>query len=504
MGAKRASVDEVLNRLKKIEDNLGVNLEGQIEEFKGSRSSISHICINCKKRKISNLKNLERGAGLLCKACSIEKEKQERIISIQIISNKIKSINQNILDRTGIDIKAKIKEYKGTETIVEHECLICGKMKSSNFGNFIKGTGMLCKECGYKSNSDKMTFSREILVENLINKFDKYPDIDYEVLENLDGANSIIKFKCASCNNLVNRRYSSLIRGYPLCKECLKKQRSSKLSFSENEVRSIIERKGCKWVGGKYINNRSKLEIECSCSEIFKCSLAEFQDSQTRCEKCSRAEPTGEYIMEAFLDVLSEERGYQIVPQETFDDLKSDKNKLLKFDFAVYNGDKLIKLLEFDGPQHREYTTFFHRNLYDFIDEIQNDERKDEYCHNKYDLVRIADTEINNLDNILLETFELDQEFLAKVDKYRRERMSFNYKGIYVYNLDKEFIGKYRTQQEIIVCLSKVGIKINHSDISACLRKKRNQAKGLIFLRYSDLQSIDSKLEYIKATRYVK
>ena len=61
---------------------------------------------------------------------------------------------------------------------------------------------------------------------------------------------------------------------------------SKRLSYEE--VKNIIESKGCKLLSTEYINRHSKLDIQCACGEPFKKTLCNFQQGQTQCPKCGK------------------------------------------------------------------------------------------------------------------------------------------------------------------------------------------------------------------------
>lgn len=82
-----------------------------------------------------------------------------------------------------------------------------------------------------------------------------------------------------------------------------------------------------------------------------------------------------------------------------FDDLLGLGNKKLRFDFALFNGDKLIALIEFDGGYHDEDLNPDKEN---FITISNHDTKKNEYCiRNNISLLRIHHSDINIIKIIL-------------------------------------------------------------------------------------------------------
>ena len=58
-----------------------------------------------------------------------------------------------------------------------------------------------------------------------------------------------------------------------------------KLSYEE--VKEFIEGNGCKLLSTEYVNNKTKLRIQCACGEVFEKSFNNFSKKQRQCNKCS-------------------------------------------------------------------------------------------------------------------------------------------------------------------------------------------------------------------------
>lgn len=93
--------------------------------------------------------------------------------------------------------------------------------------------------------------------------------------------------------------------------------------------------------------------------------------------------------------------------EKTFDDLFSENNCPLRFDFYLPNNNICI---EVDGKQHFESLNWFGGNE-GFISLIERDKLKDEYCNKKnIKLIRIPywDIKNNNYKKILREELRLN------------------------------------------------------------------------------------------------
>lgn len=496
--AKRVTAEDVKQRLITVENRYKVELYSEVVYFNGSKSTIKHKCIDCGEFKTSNLKNLERGMGLICLKCAAVRSSQKKLLSKEIILEKIKQIDASIISEFGVSSVPRIKYYNGSESILEHNCLLCNNIKESNYGNYISKTGLFCRYCSYKNLSLNMMLNPDLLLSKLIRK---HGDCKFQFIDEYIGRNSLFSFNCTNCSKNLSRSFNSLIEGYPLCNECLIIQRSKKLALSQNEVTSIIESENCIWLSGEYNNNRSILTIQCQCGNNFNCTLSEFKDGQIKCTSCSKAKSLGETLLEEVIYFYCKEFNFTYKYQKSFSDLKSKSDVLLRFDFEIFNNVNTIKLIEYNGPQHYEFIKFFHSSYEDFLEGQKNDLLKEEYCKaNEYNLLVIPYYQLLNCQNILMQNLQFSTDLQHKFYNTIKETRNHLWKNqfILVFTINKRYIGSYRTISEIVLYLSSKDFNISHGDISACLSARRNQAKGLIFINYCDLDKLDSKIDYIK------
>jgi hypothetical protein len=111
------------------------------------------------------------------------------------------------------------------------------------------------------------------------------------------------------------------------------------------------------------------------------------------CPKCKLS--SGELSIEQFL----KENLMEYKSQIKFDDCKNIKK--LAFDFGVYNKNKLIGLIEFQGKQHYSIIpTWGGKKALDKV--IFRDQIKEEYClRHDIPLLKIPYWEQSNIDSIL-------------------------------------------------------------------------------------------------------
>lgn len=138
---------------------------------------------------------------------------------------------------------------------------------------------------------------------------------------------------------------------------------------------------------GKRAHNRGIIwECRCKCGKTFLARGDSLQLLHTTSCGC-RKNSFGEIEIEKIL----QENNILYKKEFIFSDLKSDKHKYLRFDFAILNEhNEVIRLIEFDGEQHRkEVTGIWGEN--DSLEERQyRDQLKNEYAkQHKIPLVRI-------------------------------------------------------------------------------------------------------------------
>lgn len=104
---------------------------------------------------------------------------------------------------------------------------------------------------------------------------------------------------------------------------------------------------------------------------------------------CGCLSSTGELIISTIL----KENNIQFITQYRFQELVSEHNNIpYRFDFAVFEQEKLSYLIEFDGEQHFYYSnsTNTWNTKENFQDCQRRDKKKNEFCLNKnIPLIRI-------------------------------------------------------------------------------------------------------------------
>ena len=141
-------------------------------------------------------------------------------------------------------------------------------------------------------------------------------------------------------------------------------------------------------------NQRERWSLcKCECGNIIEVCNNNLNTGAT--QSCGCIKSRGERVIAKIL----RDNNINFATQYSFPDLRSDKNGVLKFDFAIFKEDKLFKLIEFDGRQHY-FGPDAKWTQSDSLEKIQyRDNLKNEYCKiNNISLLRIPYTDIDKID----------------------------------------------------------------------------------------------------------
>ena len=130
-----------------------------------------------------------------------------------------------------------------------------------------------------------------------------------------------------------------------------------------------------KTINHKYVKGKpvSPMWIcRCDCGKEKEVSATDLQGGKVT--SCGCLISRGEYSVSCYLD--SKNISYK--RQYSFDDLRGERNGLLRFDFGVLDGNgNLLFLIEYQGSQHYNGTSEFGKQARE-----STDEQKKEYCRN--------------------------------------------------------------------------------------------------------------------------
>ena len=255
------------------------------------------------------------------------------------------------------DCKLLSTEYKSTTDMLEIQC-ICGEVFNRSFSNFKKNRTR-CKKC-----SGKYSPTYEEVKNNIEERGCKLLSNEYI------NCKAKLKIQC-SCGEIFEMNYENfLTRGIKQCKKCNGRQR-----YSYEEVKEEIESYGCKLLSEEYVNTVTKLEIQCSCGEIFYADLHSFKGrDKKQCDKCG-------------LKKRSKENHYCYNPNLTEEERQDniDTNERREWRKKVYERDNYI--CQCCGKQGRRLNAH-HLNGYNWDKDnrynVDNGVTLCEECHGKF------------------------------------------------------------------------------------------------------------------------
>ena len=113
---------------------------------------------------------------------------------------------------------------------------------------------------------------------------------------------------------------------------------------------------------------------KCSCGSITKVRAGALRSGKTQSCGCKTSKGNSQ------IKKILEENKISFLTEYSFQDLfRFTPQNPLKFDFAFFNENKLIGLLEYNGKQHYQPIDFF-GGVEGFVDQQDRDRKKLEYC----------------------------------------------------------------------------------------------------------------------------
>lgn len=190
-----------------------------------------------------------------------------------------------------------------------------------------------------------------------------------------DGAHSMAVCKC-ECGKVVTVIKSDVISGHTRSCGCLHKE--SVLRANEKDFAGYKAESGVSFLNKAYRNDHGTWIWACICpvcGSVFNALPAKILSGHTSSCGCARVS-SGELKVENALRNASLEYKKQV----RFDECR-DKYSL-PFDFAVYDGNALRGLIEYDGEQHYRPVDFF-GGIEAYNNRVRHDKIKDAFCHDR-------------------------------------------------------------------------------------------------------------------------
>lgn len=248
------------------------------------------------------------------------------------------------------------------------------------------------------------TFNRLTVIEQDMNKYAETQEVFWKCRCSCGNFKSVRTYdlthgKTKSCGCLRNEKVREAIGNK------LQGQRFGRLLVLE-QVESIIENSGMV---------RTAWKCKCDCGNIITVKTINLKSGDTH--SCGCMNSRGETLIESILRINNIRYSQQYV----FNDLTSVNGGHLRFDFAVFDNNNLLKyLIEFNGIQHYQQINFFGEDR--FETQQENDNRKKQYCLEKnIPLIIIPYWELKNINLEYIERKVKDSEEIYRHRAYEKQ-----------------------------------------------------------------------------------
>ncbi|NBO99418.1 MAG: hypothetical protein EBU90_04725 [Proteobacteria bacterium] len=351
--------------------------------YKNYRQPLEIVCHKCKYTYKQTFQCIQKGFWCTedCKRNNYANKKA----SFGYKSYTVDDVNAYISDQGDTLIS---NEYKNRKEKLEIKCGKCNKHFYMCFRSY-KCDNQRCPSCQVK----KRTLSD--------NEFRHYVEERGDVLlSEYTNSRSKVTIFCTACS----QEYSILGNQYRQgggCRVCAFNQQ--KLTYEEAQKR--IETYGDTLLSTDYTNTKTPLKIKCGlCKSIFQKTLSSKYTSG--CTKCNATS------LEKLIHKYLTDNNYEYTTQHTFDNCRSKRGRLFRFDFYIPNKNIII---ETDGIQHFQVVKKYGAEWLDVIQE--RDIMKTQYCKdNDIKMIRICPKDIHNT-QLIKQMFErVDTESIVYSD----------------------------------------------------------------------------------------
>lgn len=289
----------------------------------------------------------------------------------------------------------------------QYEPIIIGCPIHGDFEQIPKShmNGNGCRKCSYDDSKKRYTGVKKIHKldkELIIDRLKKIYNYNYDNCK-IEGSrnDAIISNIICPIHGSFNKRLNNHLRQNQGCNKCA----SNKSNTDEFIKKSnIIHQNKYNYHKSNYINDRTKIEIECPTHGIFTQTPSKHLSGQG-CPDCyNLISSKGESFIRKFLLDNNIKFEYQ----------KSIPGTKLKFDFYIPQKNMYI---EYDGIQHYEPRSRFGGEK-EYLLQVSRDKLKNKYCEeNNIKLLRIGYKDYKNLNSILVDNI-LNENKILKFNNF--------------------------------------------------------------------------------------
>jgi len=272
-------------------------------------------------------------------------------------------------------------EYQGRKTPILHLCR-CGKEWVAPPDNVL--AGQKCANCKREQMQVKFTKPK-------INYENELQQLGIKLIGDYINARKKTDHICV-CGREFSARPQRVLHG-DKCGICTKNK--DKLIYHKDYLNQLAERKIKVTPLESYVNMRTKIKHRCVCGNDWSTKPPNVLNGWL----CGCERSKGEVQVREWLDAY----GFEYQQEYSFSDLKC--RRLLRYDFALFQGNGLLCLVEFHGRQHFNYTkSGWFKSEEDFKEQQMRDKKKRDYAkRNDLKLIEIRfDQDVSDeLDQLL-------------------------------------------------------------------------------------------------------
>jgi hypothetical protein len=287
----------------------------------------------------------------------------------------------------------------GSSKKVWWKCCVCGNNWLESPGKMTRDKKLKeCPFCFGKTPSDRNRLS--ILHPEIMEEwdFDKNKDI---VLSSITyGSDKKVWWKCKICGYSYCAKICDRVNKKHGCASC-----SGKIITDRNRLSYLFPEISGEWDFEKNSKTPSDFSFGSHeeiwwicpiCGHNYQCRISN-RVHHRGCPSCNLSGKAQEIYK--FL----KNNNFDFDVNYWFKDLRSDLNRVLLYDFAIFDGEKVVFLIEYDDLHHTKYIPLWHKNEEYFNSRKEMDIRKNNYAeNNEIPLLRIDYKNKNIVETLIL------------------------------------------------------------------------------------------------------
>ena len=265
------------------------------------------------------------------------------------------------------------KEHNTNSSYWKCQC-DCGNIKTIRRASLINGVTQSCG-CLRANDLTNQRFGRLV------------------VLKRVDNRNKKVCWLCqCDCGNQVVVDAGSLKSGNTKSCGCLRQESCKNINYKDLTNQKFGKLLALEPIEQRATNNHILWKCKCDCGNIVPVDSSSLISGHTTSCGCSRISHGEEKLAQ----LLINNKISYVYNQGYFKDLVSERGRVLRFDFIVFNEEGVpIRLIEFDGEQHIKPIAYFGGEEH-LIQTQKNDQIKNQYAiEHKIPLIRIPYNALN-------------------------------------------------------------------------------------------------------------